>query len=179
MSKKYILGCDPGLANFGLVVTDFDFNIYEFEDVTTKKGRARLVSEDNMMRAQAVSRRIVEVFDKYDITMMCAEAMSAPRSASVAIKMAYMWGVLSYLAEQYSIPVLQESPQQIKKSMTGIISATKDDMLDKLKEIGYDIPKMAKAKLEHPVDSLCAILACKERQMFRAIAQSVKIAEGK
>ena len=167
--KKYVLGIDPGLAKFGMVVVDCDLKLYEFMCIKTTKGKKRLAAEDIFERGQEIASKILEIDKEYDISLVCAESMSYPRSASASAKMASTWGILELYTEEREIPLIMESPQMIKKSLTGSARSSKSDMKDFITDKGYTLPDMNKNAYEHPVDALCAVLSLKESQVFRAV----------
>lgn len=166
---KFIAGFDPGLAKFGLVVTDYDLNIVEFKCIKTQKGKRRLVAEDMFERGQNIAREIEDIFSKYNISLMCAEAMSYPRASSAAAKMSLTWGILCDISERKKIPLIMDSPQNIKKTLTGVANASKDQVKKAVEELGFALPKMNKTEYEHPTDALAAIISCRNTQIFRAI----------
>ena len=170
--NKHILGIDPGLAKFGYAITDYDLNLEAFNCVETKKGNARLKAVDDFIRYKQITRILKYLKNNYNIALICAESMSHPRAAQSAAKLARSWGVLGFFSEELSVPVIMLSPQEIKRSLTGATNASKQDIQDALRAKGYDLPKMAKAKLEHPADALAAIFACQYTQIFRAVVNN-------
>ena len=54
--------------------------------------------------------------------------MSFPRNASTAGKMSICWGVLAAIAEARGLPIVQASPQALKRAVTGSSSASKDEV---------------------------------------------------
>lgn len=169
MLKKVIMGADPGLGHFGLVIADFNLQVKEFHCIQTKKGKSRLAAEDVFLRGQQLAREIEEIINPYSIAIMCAESFSYPRNSSASAKMAIAWGIICALSERLKVPLVMDSPQNIKKTLTGTSKASKEDIQRALQRKGYKLPKMAKSKLEHPSDALSAIIGCKDTQIFRAI----------
>jgi len=167
--SEAILGVDPGLGNFGLVIVNKEnLDILEFHCLQTKKGKSRLAAEDVFLRGQQLTRNINDIIEPYDIGIVCAESFSYPRNSAASAKMAISWGIICALTEQLKIPLVMDSPQAIKKTLTGTSKASKEDVQMALTQKGYKLPKMAKAKLEHPSDALSSILACQHTQIFRA-----------
>ena len=162
------MGADPGLGNFGLVITDSNLKLKEFHCIQTKKGKSRLAAEDVFLRGQQLTREIESIIKPYDLGVMCAESFSYPRNSSAAAKMAIAWGVICAISERLKVPLVMDSPQNIKKTLTGTAKASKEEIQAALIRKKYELPKMAKAKLEHPSDALAAIICCKDTQLFRA-----------
>lgn len=120
----HVLGIDPGMRRVGWAV----FRLYRdglldlvvagaYDTAKATKKAKVLATDDNFRRARLVSRHIYDLAVEYDVKAICAEAMSFPRSSSVAAKMAMCWGSIAMLAElRDPLPVIQVTPQMIKKT---------------------------------------------------------------
>lgn len=178
-----ILGVDPGFASIGYTVATLNregpetpilMGVFRTDKSNAKKNV--LASDDNVRRAREISeflRGLLRNQPYGQIRAICAETMSFPRSASVAAKMAMCWGVLAALSEEYDIPVLQATPQDLKKHVTGVKTASKEDIQRALdKEFGVKVLKgltseVTGSLLEHPYDALGAIVACRDSEVLR------------
>lgn len=169
-----LIGIDPGFASIGFAVMHvptkdracvLEMGIIETE-ASAKKNRI-VSTEDNLRRAKEIARALRTLLARHvSASAFCAEAMSFPRSASVAAKMAMCWGVLAALSEATSVPILQSSPQHVKRVACGKISATKEEIQDRMLELYPEIAPMREKLLtpkgttndwEHPHDALaCA-----------------------
>jgi Holliday junction resolvasome RuvABC endonuclease subunit len=134
-----LIGLDPGFANLGyatlVIPAHGDPYVGEFGVFRTQKSAKKhevLSTADNLRRAREIARflRVLTSTASRDATVLgyCAEAMSFPRSAAVAAKMAMCWGALAALSEATSIPILQCSPQAAKKLLCGTKAATKEEV---------------------------------------------------
>lgn len=167
---KHLFGNDPGFASFGLVV--YDLTIDEFVDggvLRTKKDGGKVkATEDNLRRARELHGELVASAEPYNVVAICAEAMSYARHASASHKIGIAWGVVASLG----VPVIQQSPQAIKKHVCGKISATKEQvrqaMLAKHPELARFEPKQ-KTLFEHYYDAAAAVLACLNTEQGRIL----------
>lgn len=120
----HVLGLDPGMRCVGWAI----FRLYRdgkldfviggtFGTEKADKKSKTLSTDDNFRRAREIARHLLKITREFDVKAIAAEGMSFPRSSSVAAKMAMCWGVLAMLAELLDpLPVLQASPQQLKKA---------------------------------------------------------------
>jgi crossover junction endodeoxyribonuclease RuvC len=184
--KAYILGIDPGLANFGWALVDFSNQgekLVECGVIRTEKSdekRNVLASDDNFRRTRDVAKPLLTLFKKYDFAAICAESMSFPRSSSAAAKMAMTWGAIAMLAVEYNLPVSQASPQEIKKTLCGRKDASKEEIEEAVKkryptmEGLLDEQKLANSYREHAYDAGAAIITALETsEVIRAFRSLV------
>ena len=176
----HILGVDPGFANIGLVVVKLKSNkefVKHVEAFVTKKSPKKtrvLTTDDNLMRAKQIARRLRELDRKYRFRGIAAEAMSFPRNASAAAKMSLAWGVLADLSEGAGIPIIQARPQAIRaalglqpKKAEGKDSAknrTQVALRKRFKKFASLVERsgIPKGRWEHCYDALAAVVACLE-----------------
>jgi Holliday junction resolvasome RuvABC endonuclease subunit len=173
-----LAGFDPGLANFGwakVILTRSDILVRGMGVIRTEpenKKRKVLASDDNVRRARVIARELKGWLP--EVSAICAESMSFPRNSSAAAKLGNSWGVVSALSEVYDLPVVQESPQKIKKCVTGNSSAPKDEVRDALIErfACQDFLKGFPASVhEHAWDALASIVACLDSDVVRLARQ--------
>lgn len=76
-------------------------------------------------------------------------------------KIGIFWGVLAATAEFNALPILQATPQEIKKRLCGRGSASKKEVQAKLVERYERLPLPSqKGKHEHICDALGAVVTC-------------------
>lgn len=172
-----VLGVDGGLASFGwaLVEIQDDVRLKECGVIKTEKSNRKrnvLASDDNVDRARIIAK-FLRGLATVPCVAICAEAMSFPRSSSVAGKMSIAWGVLIGFAVQHDIPIAQASPQQIKKSVCGDKTASKLDVqAAMLKRFGVTVlDHVKRADREHAADACAAVLACLDSDIIRMARQ--------
>ena len=168
-----ILGIDPGLANLGLA----DFQIHALDDVyidlvhivTEKSDKKRKVraSDDNLRRISELYNGVAALVHPETIAI-CAESQSWPRNSGACAKVGMAWGVIGSIAQMHRIPVLQSSPQEIKRKIAGAKNASKADVRKALNKLYPSIrwPSTVKGK-EDTGDALAAVVACLDDQVIQ------------
>lgn len=159
-----LLGVDPGFASIGLAALDLETDrVVRFGVFRTakddRKGRT-LAVEDNVRRAREIAVALASIVDELDPIAIAAEAMSFPRSSSVAAKLALTWGVLVAMAEHHGLAIVQASPQEVKRGTCGRKDASKEDVAAELRrrwpELDVLEDAIPKSQREHPYDALAA-----------------------
>jgi crossover junction endodeoxyribonuclease RuvC len=164
-----VLGLDPGFSAFGFSVFDIRSHKEQVLDagvILTKKSTKKrhvLACEDNFVRAREIATVLRTIIERHKVVCLCAEAMSFPPHASVAAKMAMSWGVIAALTVEYELPLVQPTPQMIKKALCGSVSASKDEVKKVVRkrypQIRLWLP-LATGVHEHIYDSAAAVVAC-------------------
>jgi crossover junction endodeoxyribonuclease RuvC len=172
-----VLGLDPGLASFGWAVADLEVSGLAVVDVgvfcTVKSARKHgvLAADDGVRRARELGLRLAGLLDRHRPAVVCAEAMSHPRHASSAGKLAMAWGVVAAELERRGLPLAMESPQGIKKALTGARDASKEDvgaaLLARWPGLAVLLAPLPKGLHEHAQDALAAIVACETAEVVR------------
>jgi crossover junction endodeoxyribonuclease RuvC len=172
-----LLGIDPGLANFGYAVVECvsrnDRKLLNLGLITTAKSdkkKAVRSSDDNTRRAREIFDPISQIVTLHGIKVICAEAMSFPRSSSAAHKLGISWGLVVALSCHHSLPIVQASPQDIKNRLCANKKASKEDVqlaLHQLYGADADPDQFTKTKREHPFDALGAVEACLDSEVVR------------
>jgi Holliday junction resolvasome RuvABC endonuclease subunit len=180
-----IVGIDPGFASLGLCKVEllpsgaeFPFDVRLVETEKSDKKREVRAADDNVRRARELHAAIVEYLGSDRVVAFCAEAMSFPRSSSVAAKVAMAWGVIASIAEARGIPILQASPQAVKRATTGVKNSSKVDVENALRERYESCDELfelvTKSKREHVVDAVGAVVACLDSDVIRMARQVLK-----
>lgn len=183
--EVFILGVDPGFASFGFGVVRL-FSGYEevvHTDVirTQKSVKKQNVkaADDNFRRGQAISAVLHEIVKEWKPVALAAEAASWPRNAGATAKVAMSWGILIDLCHIYELPMVQASPQEIKKALCNNKSATKEDVRRVL-EVRYTDqfeefkaryparkPPQPNGQWEHGFDAIGAVVTCLDSDVIR------------
>lgn len=173
-----VLGVDPGLANMGLAVVSLEGSsesVVHVEVITTEKSSKKTdvrQSSDLVRRGRLISAGVASVVSAYCPVVIAVEAMSFPRNASSAAKTALSWGVLCFVSETYNIPMVQASPQEIKKVLCGTAKASKKEVQESL-ERRYSgaflsfLARYPKVRHEHGFDAVGAVVACLDSECIR------------
>jgi len=163
-----LLGIDPGFANVGVGVVDAGkkaISVLHTDVLRTSKSAKNVkiyVADDNVRRLREMISSIGAILDEYDVVAICAEAMSFPRNASAAAKMALFWGGLVAICHERDLPLYSATPQQIKIAICGNKAASKEDIaVGTQKKISHPVLLgMAKTKQEHAWDAIASAVTC-------------------
>lgn len=200
-----ILGIDPGFASLGYAVlnlTPEGPEVASLGVVRTKKSDKKqrvLAADDNIRRLRELYRPIdslvrdgilpgqpargrgkqVVFGPPTNVKLLCAEKMSFPRNASAAAKMAMSWGLIVASLERWGLPLLQASPQDIKRRVTGDASASKEDVQNALKKrFGRGLARMVSSlpegEHEHAFDALASAVACLDSEEGRIVTSMMR-----
>lgn len=132
MNKIRLLSCDPALANWGLARLIVDPASLEIEVVDLKlvkteseAGKTVRKSSDDYRRAQeAYGAALLWAMSSDIIT---AEVPSGSQSSRASLGAGMSIGLLAALGVQK--PLIQVSPVEAKKAVTGRKTASKDEMI--------------------------------------------------
>lgn len=201
MLSPLILGIDPGFASLGFAVLRLEAagpEVVTLGVVRTKKSDKKqrvLAADDNIRRCREIARPLDSLMtfgtsgyvpralrdpgDDRAVRLVCAEKMSFPRNASAAAKMAMSWGMIVANLEHYGLPLLQASPQDVKRRVTGSASASKEEVQAALKKrFGRGLGRMVKAlpegEHEHAFDALASAVACLDSEEGRLVASMAR-----
>lgn len=172
------IGIDPGFANTGVVVasTGTTCTVYvgdqehrhesvyfESARVIRTKKEAGSASEDNVRRATEIYHALSTICRVSEGDVMYVEAMSFPRNASTAAKMAMCWGVIASVSQEESIPVHQLGPKTIRNLVARKKKATEAEthrvLLEEYPELARLIASFNQADRCHVLDAAAAIVA--------------------
>lgn len=132
-----------------------------------------LESDDNTRRGREVAKAFRIALEEIPVPIaFCVEAQSFPRSSSAAAKTAISWGIVIAAAERLDVPIFQARPQEIKQKLCGAKSASKyavQESLDSMfgAKLHALVEGLPKTKLEHPYDSVGAVVACADSDLLR------------
>lgn len=171
-----IMGGDPGFASFGYAIAQIDGTgqvkplivrgVPVMRLISTDKSNKKLevyAGDDNVRRCREIYIGLCEVFEAFKPKAFVVERMSYPRSAPVSHKMGLAWGAVVAATTNGNIPIVQISPQAVKKALTGSRSASKDAIQQTLHaQYGIDPGLFTAAVREHVFDALGVVVAAYE-----------------
>ncbi len=173
-----ILGLDPGFQNIGYTILKCTPEKEEilymgiFRTEKADKKRKVLAVDDNFRRTKEIAEFLCSTLAEWNIKAICAEAISHPRNAGAAAKVAMTWGVIAAISHLNKIPVIQATPQEIKLAMCGIKSASKEEVEASVKTkvyVGNFLTKVAKSHQNHAFDAAAAVLTCLKSDVILAL----------
>ena len=145
-----ILGIDPGLANTGWGVVDF--NGHKFRPVSY--GTVRTKPEDKLeIRIAQIAGRVSEIAKQYNAQYVSMEDIFFAKNEVSAIGVAKVIGAICYAMYQCNIPVKTYTPLQLKMAMTGSGRAEKKQ-IQEMARIFLGLDKIPRP--DHAADALAA-----------------------
>jgi len=139
-----ILGIDQGLATTGYSVVriktgkkllknkklrDFNFQCLELGCILTDN------SKRFSLRLKKLSSHLRKLIKKYGPDICAIETLFFFQNKKTAIQVSQAAGVTLYTLEQCGVPVVEFSPQEVKKSLTNNGWAKKHHIQEKVKKI--------------------------------------------
>lgn len=192
-SSPVVLGVDVGFSRVGWALIrvgwrdDGDLPENRLVDlglVRTEPGDSgKLKSDDNMARTREIFARLANACDRAQTRAIAYEAQSwGMGNSTTFLKLGLAFGALASLAEVRGLPLVCRSPQAIKKALTGLRNASKEDVAAALGTIpGFedlsrllDQAKVPPSLREHPVDAVAAAFACLDDEVVRAVRSGAR-----
>lgn len=147
-----VIGCDTGLANFGVAVCDVDhekktirligLDLFVSQAVkhtvtVGKRGgitKTRYTASANFERTRNLGRWMSNVISYSQATCVCFESMSTGASvgAPASLLMGAAFGVVATIANYHDPKLHMHTPQQVKNGLGLKNNATKDQVHDAL-----------------------------------------------
>lgn len=179
-----LLGLDPGFANIGWAVLELGptnklVACGVFRTEKSDKKRQVGASDDNLRRSREITAEFQRLIERFSVSAICAESMSFPRNASAAAKVAMCWGIVGALTHLRQLPLVQASPQEIKKQLCGRKDASKEDIAAAVRKQYPDITSLLEdvtaSAQEHAFDAAASILAALETsEVIRVLRGTLK-----
>lgn len=186
-----IIGIDPGFASLGWAIVELGPDTERLitagviRTQKSAKKRGVLVADDNVRRTREIWQHL-ETLNYHgraweNAVAVAVEGQSWPRNASNAAKVAMSWGVIVSLAAQHELPIVQSTPMQVKRAVTGDGQASKEAVIEgvcrhrgffgKLDVVLDGIPK---GQREHVADACAAIISALDSDVVRAARKMLR-----
>lgn len=181
-----VLGLDPGFAKIGWAKVELRPDaerVLEMGIIRTEKSakkRKVRATDDNFERWTDIAETLDDMFAWAQV--VTAEGVSFVRNAGTMHQIGGTWGVVATLAKLYDTPVLNVTPQAIKKELCDVANATKEEVQAALDEryggcLGEaHLGGVARGLWEHPYDALGSIVTARDDETMRALLKGVKAA---
>ena len=127
-----ILGLDPGSRRTGFGVVERDGQRYRSIAHGTIAPRPRL---DLAHRIHAIAMRVGELIDEHVPDSVVVEEAFYHESVRSTLVLGHVRGALLVAAVQRNVPVAEYSPREVKLSVTGTGSASKE-------QVGYMVQRL-------------------------------------
>lgn len=131
-NKKRIIGIDPGtnVMGYGLLETDGS------KVSLLAMGTIKLSRLDNhYVRLSRIYERVSGLIAEYSPTCMAIEAPFFGKNVQSMLKLGRAQGVAMAAAMHYGVPITEYAPLKIKLAVTGVGSASKEQVAEMLKRI--------------------------------------------
>ena len=171
-----ILGIDPGWASLGWGLLDLGSprpRCLGAGVIRTKVNPKANRCDDNVERCAVIHDALSKLHKEHRFIIIAAEAQSWTRFAKSDRGVAMAWGVIAATAERFSCPVVQITPQEIKRRVTGASSARKAHVQTAIENMVQDAPgfleALAKSQQNHASDALAVAVASQAHDLVRAV----------
>jgi crossover junction endodeoxyribonuclease RuvC len=180
-----IMAVDPAFRFTGWVLIELMENGERLQAVglikTEKSDKKRkiLVCDDNHRRSSEIATALHTAMVGFNPHVVCAESLVGSRNASSAVQQGMGWGVLSAVVTVNGIPILQNTPQGVKKSLCGSKAATKEEIEDAVVKRYPEARTIVESAInppsvrEHVYDAIAVAISClgaSEIQTLRRMA---------
>lgn len=170
-----VLGVDPGLRNYGFAVLELRAEgpwLFDCGCITTTKRKGEKW-DDGFLRS---TRELAEALSNLatglggQLVAVVTEAYSRPPHSTSAAMVGAAWALT--VAMLGHVPIVQASPQQVRKSLLGKGNGAKAEVhevvrerhLSRLAELADCLPR---GRMEHPLDAIAAFEASKGHEVIR------------
>ena len=175
------LGIDAGFSSMGWAIAELQY-LGSIKPITcgvisTEKSNKKQnvkATEDSLRRGQELYYELSKLIAAENINLICTETMSWPRNAGVVAKMGIAWGWIASVAHRYSLPLVQATPMEIKRAVTGDGKSSKERMIATIQRLFPSLTLPHQLGLqEHAADAVGAIIACQNSTLMKfAMSQS-------
>lgn len=187
-----VLGIDPGFAKLGVARVNVDpehgdmlMELAVYQTKPSAKKRKVLAMDENLRRLGELVDNVRPHIERADV--VCMESFSPPRHASAAAKIAFAWGAVIALCRALDKPVLQCSPQLLKKTLTGARNASKHDIAAAVDRVfgehnvvaELERGGIAPSNAEHCYDAAAAIITCLDSETVRLLTAGARARKGR
>lgn len=170
-----LLGVDPGFAVMGFAAVELHpdkhrdkLTCWVVRTEPSHRKRNVRASEDNVRRTREIAKAVSKAIYEHEPLVLCVETMSWPRNAGSVAKIALAWGALCAVAERHGIAIVQASPQEVKKAVTGSKTASKAEVIQAIEARWPDVVWPEQATLvEHAADAAAVVLATLDSDVVR------------
>lgn len=181
-----VVGMDSGLASFGWVVAEYREwtggegvrpRFLRGGVLTTKPSKDVRKGVDSSNRARHLFFELREKLLIESVDCIAVESLAFPMGRvqwSVISGLGRARGLVDALAVVMRADLYEATPQELKKALTGVSSASKAEVEERLlmhhPEVGPLLDSVGKTKREHLADACAAVIAC-QRFNFQALTR--------
>lgn len=166
------LGIDPGLANFGISVVDWDVTTPDAKPVarsarvftTAKDSDAQRVTDDDLSRVTSLVQRLDEAVRLIKPDCIAAETYTvfAKKMAKHGWKVAIVYGAVMSLAVVHGIPFYPVMPGEVKRKVALYSGADKEGVMRaaiaQIDDLGALLAQVKTSLRDHAADAAAIAL---------------------
>jgi Holliday junction resolvasome RuvABC endonuclease subunit len=178
-----LLLCDPAFRNFGWAVLrvhpiDKGELVITAGCIRTEKAERKqklLAADDNHRCVGEIINTLRDVHAEHTPFLICAESQQGSKNSHAMQLQGMAWGALSAFSYLVRTPILQVSPQTVKKTVCGRRDASKEEIRDKVLErwpgsTSDAIRRIKPASLhEHIYDALAVGIVCLQSETIQMV----------
>lgn len=178
--KIRIVGIDISLRNLGASLCEYDCetnkltvlgtNTMSPSDISGKQVRQNSKDIRYALQHATALRKVAAKAD-----LICVEVPTGSQTARASASYGICIGVIGSLKEYSDIPMIEVTPDAVKKIATGRSSATKQEIIDWVLKMNPEtnfskhLGKISVTKAEHQADSIAAIYAAMDSETFKTM----------
>lgn len=141
--KPHIMVCDPSFTAWGYVIINYSGKVKKAVVIKTnseaKKRRIRK-GDDRIRRVNEINTILLDDIREWNVHVILTEQPHGSQSASAAIMIGIVIGVIQTISDCLKIPVEWYSEGDSKHALLGKRSATKEETIKKIKQYYGDVP---------------------------------------
>lgn len=172
-----IVGIDPGFANLGFAAVELlnpaGSRIVSVKLVKTQpshKKQRMAAADDESRRLNEIEDAMMRFFDDHKPGVVAIENPPWGKNAQAVKTCALMWGAAHCLCRARGLALINVSAQEIKKSVAGNKSASKEDVLDAIRKQHPAFTEWpTTAAVEHVADAVGAALTVRTHPLVFAL----------
>ena len=139
--RLIILTNDPSVTAWGYAVLDAD-EVLDAGCIKTESHAKKLrirKGDDDVRRIQEINQTLLSVIQTHNVNYILAELPHGSQNASAAKMIGMTAAVLQTLSDVLGIGIEWYSEADAKKAVLGKITGTKQQMIDRITELYFDV----------------------------------------
>ncbi len=175
MGAIKFIAIDPGSVRTGFAV----FELHQ--------GPPRLITSGTILmdakmslpeRLSSLAKDLRQILEKHSIHQMALESLFVAKNARSALHLAHARGVILMLAGSFDLNVFEYTPAEVKKTVTGMGRAQKDQ-IEKMIRLILKIPTNVKLSSADQADALAIGLTHAQSYLWKGFSGRQKGGSGR
>lgn len=138
----YVLTNDPSITAWGWAVIDSQSNVIKVGCIKTgseNKVRRIRKGDDTIRRISEINQILFRLIKQYNVVLILSELPHGSQSASAAVMMGVVAGIMQTFSDSLQIPIEWYSEGDAKKAVLGKLNGEKKEMIAAI-DLLYDVP---------------------------------------